>query len=758
MELKGRTTSHVSDIDENFDMADLENHLYAQIHYGYDGDDGDAAGPSHMPSEQPCVEPPPNPQRFVSSRCVVNNGSVATPRPAKSKNQRYWLDNEGIVETRPPRAKQGKRSSLDARFASTSDGIGTSGDKQVDNSSNSNSSNIPPGKRPKPFTPYTPLISESGIVATTSSTSAATNTNTGESSTTKQPEKESSKRKGKADKESRCVNPFNKLRERQRKRKEKIEAKKIRGEKSRQASIAVKTTTAIVSVADNTIASIGCESDDDDDDDDVVFIPSAPPPLVCIDSSGDDEIVETVAPVVETHHFTPPTKKKKKKKRQQQAPEVSSRGPSPTSSIVSDDFIGQNDRRRIDLEAFDEIADEELLSITVTNGVVDVQERVPAQLLDDRPSLALDTAVSSIHTDTTFATPSQRRNPFNNIKQSYVVAENSFAAVDVYESESSDVLDTVYGKGRGNQVRVRNASSSDSDDPVATDTGPKSKRLHKRKSSGSNKGSDHRTDLSTSDDDIDVNDDDDDSDDADDLSASQKVRNNLPYLVRGEALGKVKKSDKRRITARRRTQSSKGDKTSDEEFLTKLTSICNEGREVDSDDDDDADDLESSHESIDARDIVQSVLQRRKKKLRVTASQTEGNEVPPVNDEWVVKDQIGETDDVTFLNVEQPPAFHVEDMEPPSPPRGMPSFPSTSTPRVSQKRRQSTTVPNDDADGSQCVLSNTSVVNEKIGWNTEMSCFYNDSWGGERFCTKEIQHNQPSKWIILFFSNKLAVS
>ncbi|KAJ6641844.1 Zinc finger CCHC domain-containing protein 7 [Pseudolycoriella hygida] len=69
-------------------------------------------------------------------------------------------------------------------------------------------------------------------------------------------------------------------------------------------------------------------------------------------------------------------------------------------------------------------------------------------------------------------------------KRSYDVSETDFAATDVYESESSDLAEMNVTKGK-NLTTVL----SESDDSVI-DTTKRSKRMRKRKSSGSNRGSD----------------------------------------------------------------------------------------------------------------------------------------------------------------------------------------------------------------------------------------------------------------------------
>lgn len=682
--------------------------MYAQVHYRCGNED---AGPSN--TAESYVEPPETTLRSVSSHSIVNNVPASRPNGPKSKGHRYWYDHKGHEPNSRPSKAHHKRFNQE-RFISAS--VGDDGDYGDDDNQTNNDPNVPPGKQPRLFTPYTPLFStESGSASLINNDASGSTSNPVASA--KRPNEKEKKRKNKTDDAAKCINPFNKIRERHKKQKEKYETKKARASKSRQDALAVKATTPAI-VIDEPLAS---------DDDDVVIIPTEPPPLICIDDSDEGDDISTVKSTA--HEFTSPGTKSTKNHSSIQA-SSSSRCPSPASSIVSDDFIGHNDRRRIELDTFGGIPDQELLSITINDGIVKINENgitseIKSSEINDKVSISHDIAP-------VFAEPASNRkrlNPFSK-KKSYVVNENSFAAVDVYESESSDMPDTVYAKGK--QLRQRNPSSSDSDVNLVEESPPKSKRLHKRKSSGSNKGSDYNPGPTTSEED-----DDDDDDGHDEITASQEVRNSLPFLVRGEALGKVKKLDKRKKKAKQRTNSTKGDKTSDEEFLSRLTSICNDGEAIGDEEVDE--DLESSVEDVCAREIVQSVLQRRKKKLKVGDNSADA---AATNAEWIVKDQIGETDDVTFLNVKE--SMFGETNNLPDSPAKSKEVPSTNA--ANDLPNNTHIASEKDNSGENSVTSNPSVVHPEIGWNEEMNCFYNQSWGGETFNSKQIQHSLPSKY------------
>lgn len=116
-------------------------------------------------------------------------------------------------------------------------------------------------------------------------------------------------------------------------------------------------------------------------------------------------------------------------------------------------------------------------------------------------------------------------------KRSYTVSETDFAAIDVYESESSDLPETNVSKSP--KVTAVLSGSEDSD----IDTTKRSKRMRKRKSSGSNRGSDHIS-----------------SDDSDDDAEAylEPVKTTRPYyLHRGEGVSNAVTKYSKRYANRR---------------------------------------------------------------------------------------------------------------------------------------------------------------------------------------------------------------
>ncbi|XP_055531290.1 uncharacterized protein LOC129722085 [Wyeomyia smithii] len=104
---------------------------------------------------------------------------------------------------------------------------------------------------------------------------------------------------------------------------------------------------------------IECQDLEDSDPDEVVVIPSAPPPLVCIESSDDE---------TDKKKFTHPNTRTKKNSRMKKA--ISPRCLSPSnSSIMSDDFIGQNERARLNDSFIEGITNDEELDCSVQHTV-----------------------------------------------------------------------------------------------------------------------------------------------------------------------------------------------------------------------------------------------------------------------------------------------------------------------------------------------------------------------------------------------------
>ncbi|XP_037031449.1 uncharacterized protein LOC119070968 isoform X2 [Bradysia coprophila] len=139
-----------------------------------------------------------------------------------------------------------------------------------------------------------------------------------------------------------------------------------------------------------------------------------------------------------------------------------------------------------------------------------------------------------------FAKP-QRANR-NSLKRSHDVSETDFAATDVYESESSDLSESNAPKGRKVATVLSESEGSD------VDTSKRSKRMRKRRKSGSNRGSDC----------ISSDDSPDDSDDEGEAYLEPEKTNRPYYLHRGEGVFNAVTKYSKRVTSRRNDQNRDG--------------------------------------------------------------------------------------------------------------------------------------------------------------------------------------------------------
>lgn len=407
------------------------------------------------------------------------------------------------------------------------------------------------------------------------------------------------------------LNPFHpSTRKAKKKKTDASSSKSVRKsrEELKQLAKATKSTASTSAVNTNVI---DVESDDNDD---VIILPTQEPPLICVDSSDD----ETSANKNE-HEFTEPNAVGDARRR---APRCTS----PSSSIQSaDDFIVQSDNNGFGFDTFGTLSDDDLCHVS---------EAVEGNLRnkgDQTPSRK--TTITNANDNAIFTPPKQMQKEKNkssaaNAKRSYEVGANSFTAVDVYESESSDMPDSIYAKG-GARKRKTLSDSDSSEENISI---VKSKRLKKRKSSLSAKESDHmHSDGSSSDlpEDNDIDNDDDDDDD--------EAANANSHIVRGEALGKVKKSNGKKSKKSRNTN----EKRSEDDFMNKLSNIVY----ADSDDNVEDECIETSPESVRARDIVESVLKRRTKRSKKDPPpQVElSNEIDAPNsttESWAITDEV----------------------------------------------------------------------------------------------------------------------
>lgn len=230
------------------------------------------------------------------------------------------------------------------------------------------------------------------------------------------------------------------------------------------------------------------------------------------------------------------------------------------------------------------------------------------------------------------------------------------------------------------------------------------------------------------------------------------------YLVPGEALGKVKNVNKKKKVKKSL------EKRPQDDFLNKLTSLVVPDQQNESDDNDDLENArETSTESVAARDIVETVLQRRTKKSK--RNQAADNDSNNETSSWAVTDQIGETDDMNIARIiDENASYSNNDEEKSTDAQGTEEN-DTNVPEKSIQSNQldqsneadQRNLSNQANDSSELAEPNASdnvntnavdddhIFDREIAWNDEMRRFYNDSWGGETFSLRNIRARMPSK-------------
>ncbi|XP_055321315.1 uncharacterized protein LOC129577772 [Sitodiplosis mosellana] len=743
--------------NEDYDREDLEhveNLLYANIHYNTGCDES------------------PNQSKADDNNASGSNSGYNTPTEAdrsgpRRNAKRYWSTNTNTHHSGPSKFVaffKEKQSGVYRPGKVTATDLNKSApdNAKSDESRETNTATV--AAAPKQFTPYVSFLpfkdsTSNAIEEPTATTSHKDYSNSNVQKTNNEMVRKSLATKhinpfskkhtidqykqllkedeaieaemGKQLENTKRLNPFNPLSRKAKKRKS--EANQNKNMKNNRVELKPEpVNTGIIDV-----------DGEDKDDDDVIILPTQEPPLINLDSSDEEETAPTNA---QEHEFTEPTAVSDNRRK-------TARCASPSSSIQSaDDFIGQNDQRNFGFETFGTLSDEEMCQVSETvetqlrNKTAKVGSSKRAAIPSDNDN-AIFTPPKQMQKDKTKAT----------VKKSYEVGANSFTAVDVYESESSDMPDSVYAKGASGKRKQMSDSDSSGVEDVSI---AKSKRLRKRKSSGSARESDHKhSDDSSSDL---PEDDDDDTDDDNDAS------NENSYLVRGEALGKVKNSNKKKLA---KANKAAAEKRSEDDFINKLSYIVHGQNESENDEPESP--HETSTESVEARDIVETVLQRRNKKSK--KNQNVEAEPNPSDTEktnaWEVTDQVGETDELNLGRIfdenaleslnddgksliedtksentaiqEKQPETNKEQPQPTEEPSKSVEEPKQSTADETEMK----TVPNeaDDDDG---------LFGSEIGWNDEMRRFYNESWGGETFSVRNIRARMPKGFLNWMITNK----
>ncbi|KAL9699313.1 hypothetical protein quinque_002754 [Culex quinquefasciatus] len=368
------------DLNEH-ELAELEERLYSSIHHAADSGVGPAAAEpsSATPSlsataadKSTSSEPTPgsgSTVRIVTDKAIVN----------ASKMKRYWSSMENYTGIRRPnRPRNNNAPAVEASRVEGGDGE----DGVVKKAT---------------FTPYQSILGPSGIGGSGSSSPR------GEFLLMEgMPSKQKKKKVGEGRK---VLNPSS-LRGKKMEQLQKIKAKKAKASKSRQkAQVGQQRLVATIELeSSDDQDGEDCSPDpikqeqegiehqdlEDSDPDEVVLVPSAPPPLVCIDSSDEDGTKDK---------FTHPKSKKKKANKKVNSPRCLS--PS-NSSIMSDDFIGHNDRTRLNDSFIEGITNDlELECQDVPSGsAIFASDHPPTSRADRAPSISSEGTVAT-SSDTT---------------------------------------------------------------------------------------------------------------------------------------------------------------------------------------------------------------------------------------------------------------------------------------------------------------------------------------------------------------------
>lgn len=712
--------------DDHVDMAELEANLYAQIHHDAP-DTVEQFSAAQKLQQRELTNAPSIPNRVVTNKTIVNNNSsVVAALDGGQKRGRYWANGAG-----QPAAPFAKTTQFSKPWnPNLSD---RSNDADRPSLSAAPLSVQEPSAiadyRPKPFTPYTSYLSQIGTTPVPSSATTP-------SSTIIQPlpqanpappsgsaadptivsrtheelraalikknrlnRKKKQRQKKREDLGDRRPNPFNRIAENKLQTVAKLKCKQ---EKANSVSAKLNKQQ---------IETINLDSDSELADDDVICIPVPPPPLVCIESSTDDE-----------------------DDREEDAEDQDDETEETNAAVVTEDFIGQRDRTRISQceDALGGLGDEELAFICAT------VEKAHIENLESRsPTYApRSTSPTNTNSDDRILLNTPKRPSSANL--SYEVSENGFAAVDIYESESSDFPESVYERGKPKDKLPAGETLIDSDSDVSdieVNIANRSKRRSKRKSSGSNKGSDYRT----------CSEDEDEMDDSDDDAVGPAFvqpmpSTSTPCVQRGDAVALSKSKLIRGSSTtpkRKKRNKSLSEHPSDDEFVSMLSCIVHD--DLNSTNDSSAEPL--SQDVIGARTIVEQTL---KKSNRLNS--TDGVVVnTKTAAKWVVTDEpVGhqqvepESDPVGTIDHADDHEFMIVDSVGESDP--LPRSMGELTRREFTVADDCTVAVrgNDLNDETECVPSCSLVVdNPELCWNDEMRSFYNKSWGGER-------HNQSA--------------
>lgn len=664
------------DIENADDLNELEARLYSQVHHEPSGGDYNLSGTATYD------EPPPPPVRQVTSTSVVNKSYDRT-------QGRYWNEKTNFKKFADLPTTRPRQQNLSPNVVQVNKEKQSTGNREInENPVETVDKTFQPPVKNLSKLRVNPFASGNGLKSKGSSTiQRPRNKNTPIVDTNKFKRTEPKNGNNNINNKGPFTRQQNKL------------SNAIKYEKKKQKSKAAKAKMKMNNPSGATVDLI----DSDDEDDDVIEVPLPPPKIVSLDSSSEDE--------KEDEDLNKSSKEEKGENQTQNfaKPEVqpvkenSSRCTSPCS-VISDDFIGHTDRSRL-LEESGCADDEDLLLLQVD---VDSLLEAPEKSTDKQPSDA-----SQQHIGGEFQKPD------------YVVTQNNFRAVDVYESES-DMHESVYSKGsKTNKPSVvvnLDKESSSSDDVVEIDITQKTKRLRKRRSSSTNK------DVAT--------------DSEEELQerprrSSEVKLTKVPHIAYGQAIlnSITKESDLHQAAIN----------NSDNEFIANLNTLAQGESATLAEPAGNESDKDEEEATITARAIAESVLNKVNKRIDSTTT-VESNEPVFHHDEEandaLPEDGLAELDQI--FNV----IDNMDNLQPEIDDSGdsnesvelvAPLPVKTNANRSSYNNRINKQKEMGDPVYNVVYSENVKMLEGGgIGWNEEMRKFYNNSWHGERFSVKAI--------------------
>lgn len=316
--------------------------------------------------------------------------------------------------------------------------------------------------------------------------------------------------------------------------------------------------------------SIVIDNTSDEDEDCIIEVPVTPPPLVLIDDESDyDDDDENKKLSLDSAS-------------QSQTRNTPGRVISPTSSIVSDDFIHANDRQRVTSECFSTPQDDDLEGQPTVESFVNSKSRSKSKELE-----IVDDHAKFVH-------PGK-----------YTVTDVNSRPTDVYESESSDQWDSIYQRPHKRRKSISNDSSSDS-------RTKKNKKRQRSTSVGNVQTGDTSDDGElVIDEKTAIESSEDDDDESIQICPPPPAKTNLPFIKRGAAL----------------------ENNSNDDFAAILSNII-EGK-----DDDDIDEINKTQSSDDETREIESNINKKIREIDLTLteeiskSNKTQNEIPLVDEE-----------------------------------------------------------------------------------------------------------------------------